>query len=880
VRTTVTGSEVPAAMPPGCAGDAGRRIAPDLTAHPQTESGRTITALVAEAAQRFSQAPALRDSTGRTLLHAELQERAKATGSFLIGLGLDRARPIGILVDHRIESVVAMLGILGAGHFYLPLDPRWPGARIEALANRLGLECLFADETSCHKATDMPWRVPSLRHLIRLDLETADWPDDFEPTTVTALWDEVAARHDWAEAAGFGTFEPGPGQPAAAHEMAAAYYRHIEQLAAPFLGPGSRVLEIGCGTGEVAGLIAPRAAEYVGVDPSGVALARLTGRCSAARGLPGFAHRLPDVGRDFDLAIFSSVIQFFPGIDYFVTSLIEAARHLTADARILIADLVDPGHEEHAGLRLPPEFFTEVVASFAGVRSCDVVPRSRGEVLPGRGRFDVVLTLAARSTLAAGQRAHRWTGWHVARSPARPSPEISGGDLAYTIFTSGSTGTPKGVAVAHAEVARVVEWMNDTFGVRPGDTLLFVTAFSFDLSVYDVFGTLAAGACVRVLSDRELSEPESLTQALAEEPVTIWDSAPAAMQRVLPLVADAAGGRGSLRLVLLSGDWIPVPMPDRIRELFPGADVVSLGGATECTIWSNYYLIREVDPNWPSIPYGRAMPHAHYAVLDAELRPCPAGVPGDLYIGGDCLAIGYVGDAARTAERFIPDPLAAAPGRRIYATGDRALWLDDGNLRFLGRLDDQVKVHGYRIELGEIQSNLAACPHVQDCAVIAAGQGTGRKLVGFYVPSRSSSTCHEIAAWLGRILPAYMVPGDLIPVAQLPVSVNGKLDRAALARQYTEICDSAIRGGLARAWSRAIGREPRTIDEDFFEAGADSMAAAQLTLLIREETEVLLDVAEVFAAPTVRGLARKASGTWPASGEPRIQGNVAGPAPA
>jgi amino acid adenylation domain-containing protein len=868
MRATVAGDEVAAAMQDGTAA-AGCGIASDLTAYPQAEPAQTITALVAAAAQRFPEAPALRDSTGSTLRHAELQERAKKTAGFLAGLGLDRARPIGILVDHRIESVVAMLGILGAGHFYLPLDPRWPQARIEALANRLGLECLFTDETSCRRTADMPWRVPSLRHLMRLDLETADWPDGFEPATVAALWDEVAASHDWAEAAGFGTFESAPGQPDAAHEMAAAYYRHVEQLAAPFLGPDTRVLEIGCGTGEVAALIAPRVAEYVGVDPSGAALRRLTEKCATARGIAGFAHRLPDVGRDYDLAIFSSVVQFFPSIDYFVTSLFEAARHLTADARILIADLVNPGSEEHDGLRLPPEFFTEVVASFTGVRSCDVVSRSRGEGLPGRDRFDVVLTLAAGNAPTASERTRRWTGWHVARPAASSLPDISGEDLAYTIFTSGSTGTPKGVAVAHAEVVRVIEWMNDTFGVRPGDTLLFVTAFSFDLSVYDVFGALAAGACVRILSDRELSEPESLIQVLADEPVTIWDSAPAAMQRVLPLVTDAAGRHGSLRLVLLSGDWIPVPMPDRIRELFPDAHVVSLGGATECTIWSNYYLIQEVDLNWPSIPYGGAMPHAHYAVLDAELRPCPAGVPGDLYIGGDCLAVGYLGDPARTAERFIPDPVSTASGRRIYATGDRALWLDDGNLRFLGRLDDQVKLHGYRIELGEIQNNLIACPHVQDCAVIAAGKRTDRRLVGFYVPSRSPSTCHEVAAWLGRVLPPYMVPGDLIPVAQLPVSVNGKLDRAALAHQYAEIRDSAVRGGLARAWSRAIGREPRTIDEDFFEAGADSIAAAQLTLLIREETQVHLDVAEVFAAPTVRGLVRKVSAIQPAPGEPR-----------
>jgi acyl-coenzyme A synthetase/AMP-(fatty) acid ligase len=299
-------------------------------------------------------------------------------------------------------------------------------------------------------------------------------------------------------------------------------------------------------------------------------------------------------------------------------------------------------------------------------------------------------------------------------------------------------------------------------------------------------------------------------------------------------------------------------MPDRIRALFPGARVVALGGATECTVWSNYYPVQEVDPAWPSIPYGRAMAHAHYAVLDASLQPCPPGVPGDLYIGGDCLAIGYLGNPARTAERFIPDPHSTVPGRRAYLTGDRAMWLDDGNLRFLGRLDDQVKVHGYRIELGEVQASLAACPHVRDGAVIAVSQPpAGRKLVGFYVPAQATSGDDEVAAWLRRVLPAYMVPGDLIPVAHLTVSVNGKIDRNAMTCQYTEIWDGAIRDGVTRAWSRAIGRQPCTIDEDFFEAGAGPFDAARLVALIQEETGVQLNLTDVFPAPSVRALARQ-----------------------
>jgi amino acid adenylation domain-containing protein len=821
------------------------------------EAGGTITALVAAAARRHPGAPAVRDSGGRVLSHADLDDRAARTANFLASLGLDRTRPVGLLADHRTESVVALLGVLRAGHFYVPLDPRWPQARLEAIARRLGLQCLFTDETSDHRAADLAWRVPTLHHLIRLDTETEAWPTTIDQAAVTALWDEVAASPDRAGAAGFGTFGD-TGSP----ELAAAYYRHVHDLVGRFLRPGGRVLEVGCGTGEVAALVASGTGEYVGVDPSVTALARFTGQDGAARGVAGFAHCLPDVGEDFDLVILSSVVQFFPSLDYLVTALREAARRLANGGTILITDVIDPGQEEHGGLRLTPDLVRAVATTLPEVATCTVLTRDAAAGLPGRGRFDVVLTRSAYPGGQPGSGPRHWTWWHVARSAPADAPEITGGDLAYTIFTSGSTGTPKGVAVAHAEVVRLIGWMNSMFGVGPGDTVLFVSAFSFDLSVYDMFGTLAAGACVRIMPDQELCEPEPVIEVLTREPVTIWNSAPAALQRLLLVLAGTTGKAGTrprLRLALLSGDWIPVPMPDQIRAQFPGTQVVSLGGATECTVWSNYYLVGSVDPGWPSIPYGQAMPHARYAVLDAGLHPCPPGVAGDLYIGGDCLAIGYFGDPARTAERFIADPAATVPGGRMYATGDRALWLDDGNLRFLGRLDDQVKVRGYRIELGEIQAQLMACPHVRDCAVIATGAALDRTIVGFYVPGPALGANREVTAWLGEMLPPYMVPGDLIPVARLPVSVNGKVDREALARQHREIRDRAIRGEVARAWARAAGREPHTIDEDLFEAGAGAFEAAQLVALIGEKTGIQLEMADVITAPDVRSLARRVS---------------------
>ncbi|MBQ0985577.1 amino acid adenylation domain-containing protein [Streptomyces sp. F63] len=324
-------------------------------------------------------------------------------------------------------------------------------------------------------------------------------------------------------------------------------------------------------------------------------------------------------------------------------------------------------------------------------------------------------------------------------------------DLAYTIFTSGSTGTPKGVAVAHFPAVNLIEWVNNTFAVGPDDRVLFVTALTFDLSVYDVFGILAAGGSIRVASDEDIREPANLLRHLADEPITFWDSAPAALMQLVPLLPTDGDGAHrvvsrSLRLIFMSGDWIPVHSPDLMRTVFPEVQVVGLGGATEATVWSNFFPIGTVDPAWPSIPYGRPIQNARYYVLDESMRPCPVDVPGDLYIGGLCLSSGYANEPALTASKYLPSPFAGTPGERLYKTGDMARWRPDGNLEFLGRTDSQVKIRGYRIELGEIDSTLSEHPAVQDAATIVREDRAGdRSLVSYVVlhPQRARAAVQE-----------------------------------------------------------------------------------------------------------------------------------------
>jgi amino acid adenylation domain-containing protein len=302
-------------------------------------------------------------------------------------------------------------------------------------------------------------------------------------------------------------------------------------------------------------------------------------------------------------------------------------------------------------------------------------------------------------------------------------------DLAYVIYTSGSTGAPKGVMIEHRAAANTIVDINQRYGVGPDDRLLALSSLSFDLSVYDIFGVLAAGATIVLPGHGTERDPEHWLELLHREGVTVWNSVPALMGMAV------AYGRplgATLRLVMLSGDWIPLALPEQIWALAPQAKVQSLGGATEASIWSIDYPIECIQSGWSSIPYGRPLANQSFQVLNDRLEPCPEWVAGQLFIGGLGLARGYWRDALKTAERFIQHPLTE---ERLYATGDLGRYLPDGTIEFLGREDFQVKVQGHRIELGEIEAVLSSHPRVQAAVVTARGEPRGdKRLVAYMVP--------------------------------------------------------------------------------------------------------------------------------------------------
>lgn len=318
------------------------------------------------------------------------------------------------------------------------------------------------------------------------------------------------------------------------------------------------------------------------------------------------------------------------------------------------------------------------------------------------------------------------------RTAAATSPEA----LAYVIYTSGSTGQPKGVMVSHAAAMNTLLDMRERLAIEPEDRILWVSELAFDLSIFDLFGVLGAGGAVVLPNVGPREDPRLWLEAIQRHSVTLWNSVPALAELMLNAAGtEEASQLTTLRAMLLSGDWIPMKLPDRVRALSPHCDVVGLGGATEAAIWSILYSIGPIDRDWRSIPYGKPLRNQTFHVLKSDFSRCPVHVPGKLFIGGLGLADGYWNDPEMSALKFVHHPLS---GERLYDTGDLGRYLPSGDIEFLGREDFQVKIRGVRVELGEIQSALLEHPRIESAVACDVRERNRRRIVAYVVPSSGS----------------------------------------------------------------------------------------------------------------------------------------------
>jgi amino acid adenylation domain-containing protein len=435
------------------------------------------------------------------------------------------------------------------------------------------------------------------------------------------------------------------------------------------------------------------------------------------------------------------------------------------------------------------------------------------------------------------------------------SVEMTPDNLAYVIYTSGSTGRPKGVLIAHRGVTNMIEASMKLFGVTSGSRVLQAASLSFDASVLEIFMALLGGATLYLASHDAITSGTELAQVLRDRAITTMAATPS----VLELIPD--GEYPALQSIIAGGEACTAETAARWSR---GRQLFNAYAPTEATVYATTTRVAEGERRIPRL--GRPISNMQVYLLDSHLRPVPIGISGEIHVGGVGLARGYLKRPKLTAERFVPDPFSRTPGARLYRTGDLARFLTEGEIEFVGRTDQQVKVRGFRIELGEIETVLGRHPGVQEAVVVVRDDAPGGKRLIAYVVAREEPppTTSELRDYLQRTLPEYMVPSSFVLLEALPLMANGKVDRNALPapeQARPELAQvyvgprTAVEEVLCGIFSEVLQLELIGVRDSFFELGGHSLLATQVTSRLRAILEMELPLRTLFEAPTVEGLA-------------------------
>ncbi|MDX8149495.1 amino acid adenylation domain-containing protein [Lentzea sp. BCCO 10_0061] len=507
------------------------------------------------------------------------------------------------------------------------------------------------------------------------------------------------------------------------------------------------------------------------------------------------------------------------------------------------------------------------IAAVMGVLAAGAAYLPIGADVPAERRRHILERAGARFALVPdGEPVPGWEGSaevlttsEATRAEPLPGPVPQSADaIAYLIFTSGSTGTPKGVEVTHRAAVNTIDWVNSRYGVGVDDRVLALTALDFDLSVYDNFGPLSRGGALVLVGEDQRRDVDAWWELIERHEITIWNSVPSLMDALL----SARPGRrlpASLRLAVLSGDWIPLDLPGRLADAGGGkCRLAAMGGPTETAIWSNVFDGQAGD-GWTSVPYGYPLSNQVHRVVDERGRDCPDWLPGELWVGGVCLARGYRDDPGQTAERFVADR-----GTRWYRTGDLVRYRPGGVLEMLGRTDFQVKVNGVRVELGEIDDVLRRHPGVRRGVTVAAGARTPQ-LVSFVVPTGTTVNLDDLRSFSSARLSSAAVPARVYVVDELPVTQNGKVDRRTLTEWVSDIAeissttDEPPRPGqeeaIAQQWELVLGAPVVSRSDNFFTLGGNSLLATSLVKSLRDSLGARISLRDLYSAPTVAAMA-------------------------
>jgi len=806
---------------------------------------------------------------------------------------------VGMLMDRPLVMVVAVVGILKAGGAYVPISPSYPQERIRHIIGDSGIRILTGERRYIRTLNRIQWECPNLDTFICIDSENVYREDEVEKNELMSrnLW-EYVGETAVDEVTGGGWISSYTGEAIPRKEMD-EYGDNILKKLEPLFHKDMRVLEIGTASGISMYCIAPKVGLYYGTDLSRVIIEKNREKVmreghsniKLASLAAHEIHRLEE--RDFDLVILNSVVQCFNGLNYLRKIIAKIIDLMRDSGCIFLGDLMDQDLKENLiadlnrfkqenkdkhfktktdwreELFISRSFLQDLMKDFSPIVDVEFSNKIRTiENELTKFRYDALISIDKKAS-PTGKPKEKHKNQHDVRilkthGTGRLPMELKPRNLAYIIYTSGSTGTPKGVMAEHRNVVRLVKNTN-YIDFKKDDRILQTGALEFDASTFEIWGALLNGLTLVLESKEKILEPGMLRQLIKKNKITTLWMTSSFFNQVLYTDMETFAG---LRNLLVGGEALSPLHINRLKNRFPRLNVINGYGPTENVTFSATFLIRKQYKE--RIPIGKPIANSTAYIVGSDGNLLPRGATGELWLGGDGVARGYLNDPGLTAEKFIKNPFhppvtdAQCPVTDIlYRSGDYAKWGSAGNIQFMGRIDQQVKLRGFRIELGEIESRLLKHHLLKEAVVIdRVSPGDGDKYLCAYIVSDRADVIDELKEYLSKELPDYMIPAYFTQVDKVPITPNGKLDRKALPDPEVTVKDdyvtprNELEKKLVETWSCVLGipKETLGVESNFFDLGGHSLKVTKLVNRIHKEFNVRLSLAEVFKTPYIRGL--------------------------
>jgi amino acid adenylation domain-containing protein len=845
------------------------------------------------------------DHNGDTLSFQGLNERSNQLSKFLQkGLGLSPEARVGILQSQGMALTVSVMGTLKAGCAYVPMDSEYPEDRLLYMIEDAGIEVLLTEKRVIELANSLQWRSKTLQHVVCADSEDYYGERGVLKNDLMRkdLWDHIGELAEDAIGQG-GWINSYTGEDFTPAEMQ-EYSDNIYQKLKEHLRPDMRVLEIGCSSGLTMFNLAPLVGSYYGTDLSSAILEK-TALAVNEKGFTNItlacmpADQIDTVPEDgFDLVIINSVIQCFNGHNYLRDVLVKAIGKMKNKGLLFVGDIMDEDRrqaliddmvafkQQHHNpawhtktdwgmeLFVSRSYFEDLRAAgigIVGTAYTDKIHTIANELT--RFRYDALLKIdkqAFAKQPAPGKHQYdlrhiRQWGTDLINAGAGP------GHLACIIYTSGTTGKPKGVGIEHGALVKRFVGEQALLGVGTHTVACTATNFCFDVSLLEILLPLAMGGKLAILSRDTVLSPQKLVQELQDRKVNLLQGTPSFIKGIL---LEGLGDAHTLSLthIAIGGESLNEALVNELHERLPGVTINNQYGPTEAVI--DAIVLKDVKSFKRNI-IGRPIYNTSVFVLDDNRHLLPIGAVGELCIGGTALARGYHNREALTAEKFIANPYV--PGEKLYLTGDLGRFLPDGNIEFIGRKDDQVKVRGYRIELGEIEAALLTYRQLDNAFVTANTNKAGDKELVAYVVATQPINMAELRAHIGKMLPAYMLPYHFVQLPALPMNANGKVDRKKLPEPTGSDAQATVlyqaprnetEEKTAAIWCEILGLERVGVTDNFFEVGGHSLRVIRVLSKVRAEFGVDIKIEDVFSNPTIEFMAKEiARKKWMAMGQ-------------